>query len=252
MIMPANPQVGDVYRPENIPGLVFEEVTVKTIGVTVDGPYGPVAGAIVVEELHLEGDLEDKTFAPGYGEFLTGDGDDLEALALAVPTDALRDAAAGRARRPCRRRGRHLRRRRSRRLGRRVDHPRRHDGRLGHLSSGAAYLRCSTSRWTTRSRSLEDEIDAEDPVEARNAAIEVARATLDFQLRHRPPTEIDRARFELWARQILVDADDDDPEGVRGDVTTLEWILDRFAHTLSSSDLSAIESLARRAPHRRR
>ena len=29
MIMPADPRVGDVYRPENIPGLVFEEVTVK-------------------------------------------------------------------------------------------------------------------------------------------------------------------------------------------------------------------------------
>ena len=69
MIMPANPQVGDVYRPENIPGLVFEEVTIKTIGLTVDGPYGPVAGAIVAEEHHLEGDLGGKTFAPGYGEF---------------------------------------------------------------------------------------------------------------------------------------------------------------------------------------
>src|SRR4249920_300941 len=29
MIMPGDPQVGDVYRTENIPGLVFEQVTVK-------------------------------------------------------------------------------------------------------------------------------------------------------------------------------------------------------------------------------
>ena len=28
MIMPAAPHPGDVYRPENIPGLVFEEVAV--------------------------------------------------------------------------------------------------------------------------------------------------------------------------------------------------------------------------------
>src|SRR5918995_113446 len=28
MIMPARPRVGDVYRPENAPGVVFEEVTV--------------------------------------------------------------------------------------------------------------------------------------------------------------------------------------------------------------------------------
>ena len=31
MIMPADPKVGDVYRPENIPGFVFEEVTVKAV-----------------------------------------------------------------------------------------------------------------------------------------------------------------------------------------------------------------------------
>lgn len=38
MIMPASPQVGKVYRPENICGLVFEEVTVKATGVMVNGP----------------------------------------------------------------------------------------------------------------------------------------------------------------------------------------------------------------------
>ncbi len=40
MIMPADPHVGDVYRPENIPGFVFEEVTVKSVTETVDGPQG--------------------------------------------------------------------------------------------------------------------------------------------------------------------------------------------------------------------
>ncbi len=44
MIMPANPQVGDVYRPENIPGFVFEEVTVQSVDETVDGPFGPIDG----------------------------------------------------------------------------------------------------------------------------------------------------------------------------------------------------------------
>ncbi|MFN2399723.1 MAG: hypothetical protein ABR543_13955 [Gemmatimonadaceae bacterium] len=89
MIMPAAPKVGDVFRPENICGLVFEEVTVKTVGVTVNGPSGPIAGAIVTDELHMDGTREDKTFAPGYGEFSTGSGGNLEAIALAVPTDAL-------------------------------------------------------------------------------------------------------------------------------------------------------------------
>jgi hypothetical protein len=55
MIMPAAPKVGDVHRPENIPGLVFEEIAVKTVGSTVAGPRGPVAGAMVARELHDDG-----------------------------------------------------------------------------------------------------------------------------------------------------------------------------------------------------
>src|SRR5215207_10181911 len=90
MIMPADPKVGDVYRPENIPGFVFEEVTVKAVDQTLEGPLGRVEGGLVIEELHLlDSSTERKTFGPGYGEFLTGGGGDVEALALAVPTDAL-------------------------------------------------------------------------------------------------------------------------------------------------------------------
>jgi hypothetical protein len=89
MIMPANPAGGQVYRPENIPGLVFEEVTVKSTGQRVPGPGGMVDGALVISELHMDGATEEKTFAPGYGEFSTGGGGDLEAVALAVPTDAV-------------------------------------------------------------------------------------------------------------------------------------------------------------------
>lgn len=89
MIMPADPQVGDVYRPENIPGFVFEEVAVESVGRTLGGPLGPVEGGLLIEELHMDGSKEGKIVAPGYGEFFTGGGGDVEALALAVPTDAL-------------------------------------------------------------------------------------------------------------------------------------------------------------------
>ena len=89
MIMPGRPRVGDVYRSENIPGLIFEQVTVKEVGQVREGPIGPVAGVMVGQELHMEGDFEDKTFAPGYGELRSGLGDDFEANALAIPADAL-------------------------------------------------------------------------------------------------------------------------------------------------------------------
>ena len=91
--------------------------------------------------------------------------------------------------------------------------------------------------------SLEEEIDAEDAAEVRQAAIEVARASLDFHLRHRPPAEIDRARFALWARQILVDVAAAEPDAVSGDVATLEWTLDRFAHTLDAATRTGFETI---------
>ena len=87
MIMPATPAPGDVYRPENIPGLVFEEVTVTSTDDLFRGPFAKGPGALLISELHMDGTREDKTFAPGYGEFHTSGGGDVEALALAVPTD---------------------------------------------------------------------------------------------------------------------------------------------------------------------
>ena len=88
MIVPANPQVGDVYRPENAPGIAFEEVRVAKVDQDVAGPSGNIRGAIEVNELHMDGTREGKVFAPGYGEFSTGSpGGDLEAASLASPTD---------------------------------------------------------------------------------------------------------------------------------------------------------------------
>lgn len=240
MIMPANPQVGDVYRPENAPGLVFEEVTVSSIDETVDGPQGPVAGAIIVQELHMEGTTEDKTFAPGYGEFYTGSSGDVEALALAVPTDMLAGPVPA-------------------------------ELETLYADAGDIFEAAESDEWDAASTSLAamtaaweayraggvpplldtqlsdamaalvDVIDARDPAETRQAALNVAMADLDFQLRYLPPAEIDLARFELWTRQVLIDADADDSGALAGDVTTLIWINDRIAHTLDGAAADQID-----------
>ena len=241
MIMPARPQIGDAHRPENVPGLVFEEVAVKSVDETVDGPTGPVGGAIVGQELHQDGSFSDKTFAPGYGEFYSAHEGDVEAIALAVPTDAL-------------------------------------DGppptELEALSAGAddtftavrardwkaaaAGVAVLTATWeayratgvpprlaTEMGRALETlatAVETRDQARAGTAAIDVAQSSLDLELRYRPSSEIDRGRFELWARQILVDARAGDAAGVRGDLATLEWIRDRFAHTLDRVDVTRIDA----------
>jgi hypothetical protein len=242
MIMPADPQVGDVYRSENIPGLVYEEVTVTSIGETVHGPAGAIEGAIVTDELHMEGSHESKIFAPGYGEFLTGGGGELEAVALAVPTDALADPTP-------------------------AEVETLYSGALDIFdaaqsedwNAASATLDTMLTAWNTYRAGdlprmldarmgwtlveLVAAVDAHQPIESSQGAINVARASLDFQLRHRPVTEIDVALFDLWTRQVLVDSRAEDSAGVLGDVTTLEWVWDRITHTLSSEDASNIESL---------
>jgi ribosomal protein S7 len=84
--------------------------------------------------------------------------------------------------------------------------------------------------------------EARKPRKARNAALDVTQAALDLQLRYRPPAEIDRARFGLWARQVAVDAAAGRRAAVSGDVATLEWIRDRFARTLDAVALTRIDT----------
>jgi hypothetical protein len=240
MIMPADPRAGDVYRPENMPGFVFEEVTVESRGDTVQGPRGPVSGALVVRELHLGGSTERKTFAPGYGEFSTASGGDVEALALAVPIDAvvgpapaeLRDLTAGAA------------------------------GVFAAASSGdwkaaSARARAMTRGWSTHENdgvppllrvqitdalaALAEKVEARDVAETHQAAIQVARASLDLQLRHRPPLQVDVARFDIRAVQLLVDAEAGNLAAVRGDFADLEWIRDRIAAGLASEEVIRID-----------
>ncbi len=241
MIMPANPQVGNVYRPENICGEVFEEVEVKAIGQTVNGPRGPVTGAILTEELHMDGAYEDKIFAPGYGEFSTGSGADLEAIALAVPIDALAGTAPAT-------------------LQTIVSGADEifEAAEIGNWTVASTAMTNITAAWNTYQAGsvppmlrtqmvdavelLQVSVNAHNASDSREAAIDVARSAHDFRLRYQPITEIDIARFELWLRQILVDAEEADPESIRGDVATLEWIRDRFAHTVSVNVRNQIDA----------
>ncbi|MDQ3724163.1 MAG: hypothetical protein M3376_14125 [Actinomycetota bacterium] len=75
--------------PRTSPRSPSREVEIKTTDKTVDGPTGPVKGAMVGSELHDDGTHSEKVFAPGYGEFFSAHDGDTEAMALAVPTDAL-------------------------------------------------------------------------------------------------------------------------------------------------------------------
>jgi peptidase YpeB-like protein len=240
MIMPTKPKAGDVFRSENIPGLVFEEVTVKDVHQTLDGPLGLIQGGLLAEELHMiDNNVEEKFFAPGYGEFFTGGDGDVEALALAVPTDKGSGAEPA---------------------------------ALATLQQGATSIfdAAKAGEWPAVSGSVETigeawkeyradpvpklieprmtaAIDAlaaaagaKDPQATRQAAIDTAQWTLDLSLRYRRPVEVDLARFDLWTAQLLLDADASDLDGMNGDFFTLDLIRDRIAHALNDADRSRI------------
>ena len=231
MIMPAHPKVGDVFRLENIPGIVFEEVHVGAVGRTVQAAAGRVDGAILAEELHSDGSYDHKIYAPGYGEFRTTGSGDLEALAVAVPADALPGPAPAA-----------LNDLLTGSIGSLEL------ARLGDWESVPNVLARMQREWSALLTRRQPPLVASRLSGAlarlvRGAkkrkveriaqpSIDVAQSTLDLLMRYRPPVEINAARFRLWTQQLRVDAAAQDLAGVTGDVAVLEWIRDRFASAL--------------------
>lgn len=230
MIMPARPTVGDVFRTENIPGVVFEEVTVTATDKTVRGPRGPVDGALLAEELHLDGSRSPKTFAPGYGEFLTVEGADREALALAAPTDRLRGPLP-----------RELRFLVTGAFGTLED------ARLEDWEAASSTAKRLLDAWAAVKpvappliaqrlagdlHALVRTVSAHRAGPASQLAVDVARFALDLELRYRPVATVDVERFHLWTQQLRVHAARHDLDGVMGDVATLEWVRARVSDAL--------------------
>jgi hypothetical protein len=243
MIMPSDPKVGDVNRAENIPGNSFEEVQVTKVNQTFNGPSGPVSGGIIAREIHQDAPPSNKLFAPGYGEFLSRDGHDIEAMALAAPTDALGGGVPT---------------------------------ELAVMSRGADRIWASPlstpRQWTAAQHAAQRMLDAwlafrsgdvpprlvkptqdalhnlviraasRDRSKTYSAAIGAGYASNDLQLRYRPVTKIDTVRFDLWVRRALLDSTDGSLGGVRSDVVTLEWIRDRIANSMDPVTLVSVDT----------
>ncbi|WP_328666412.1 hypothetical protein OG905_05175 [Streptomyces sp. NBC_00322] len=240
MIMPAHPKAGDVYRPENTPGVVFEEVTVKAAGQTIDGPYGPIKGAMTVRELHMDGSREDKVFAPGYGEFSTGSPDgDLEAVSLAVPTDAkpgpvpaalsalsdsVRAAQSGTADPVAVQKVRTA---------------------WDAYRTGDSVPQLLAKQMNRDVDTLTAAVKAGDVKRVHSAALRVAQNDLDLHLRYEPLATVEAARMSLWARQLATDAATGDPGAVAGDVTGLELTWARARHNTEAGKAGHVDDRLR-------
>jgi hypothetical protein len=203
---------------------------------------GPIDGGLLADELHSDGTTEQKIFAPGYGEFYTSGGGDVEALALAVPTDAIPEPVPP---------------------------------ELMALSGGAldVFDTAGSGDWKAASATVRDMEAAWDTVRvgnvprlierrmdealrvlartvrsrqaaaARGAAIQAARSSFDLQLPYRPAAEIDLARMDLWAAQLLVDEAAGLAGGVGADGFALDYIRDRIRAAVDARDLTRINTV---------
>lgn len=239
LIMPAIPRSGAVYRPENIPGLVFEEVTVSSTGETALGPSGLVSGTLEVEEVHQDGAHELKTFAPGYGEFSTGSGDNVEAVAIAVPIDA-----------------------RGEPLPADLSGLVQSTTRLSEFASDnqaaateIAAAATSAGQSVVKSappllaRQMEDAlgalgaaVTADDVGAIRRAALDARLAAQDVMLMYLPRQDVDLGRLETAARRASLDAEAGDTGGLSSDTAVLEAIWARVRHATDLAARSEIQT----------
>jgi hypothetical protein len=260
VIMPAKPQKGDVFYPENNRPFVFEKVTVQATGLTIPGPRGTVGGAIRTHEKLLDGSTEEKTFAPGYIEhtarvpFGSKNPEELVGVAIAVPTDKaggaqpreLADLATT--------------------AGTVLDAVRSSDWNAAgqqlatitrlweaHRATLGQQVPKLAAQMTTAHKRLADAVTARDRVAAQQAAVRVAHATADLQLRFEPVTAVDRGRLGAWAGQVLVHVDAEDAVGVREDAAVLDAIWARLRHAVAGTageatvdaELSALRAAAK-------
>ena len=242
MIMPADPRAGDVYRPENIPGLVFEEVTVIEVNQTVDGPRGPVPGAIAVREVLMDGVIEDKVFAEGYGEFMAfvASEDERVTVAVATPTDMVPTAGP-------------------------IELEALITGARGLFAAASAAepatmqatVDIMTAAWDAITSSGPPELlaaemeaalgaarlasSAGDLAAARQAAIDTLAAANDLSNQHDAAIPADVGRLEAAALQLVVDADAHDRAALAGGIAIVQAIWERVGYTVDDSAATSFE-----------
>ncbi len=236
MVMPADPQLGDVFRVENVIGIVFEELTVVEVNKTVAGPNGPVPGAIVVDELGVTGGHSFKTLAPGYGEFLTRNGHELEALAVATPTDALPGGAPAALRKALTATWgtmEYARARDWRTAGRSVDRLRTQLADVGSTQQPPRLMALARASL----RALDAAVREHRVTRAEVETINVTQSLIDLEARYLSPGEIEVARFHLHAQRLRTNAASRRGGAVLSEVAALEWISQRLSLAGPSADI---------------
>ena len=240
MVMPAHPELGDVFRVEQVIGVVFEELTVVENHKTVAGPDGPVEDAIVVDELAVDGGHSRKTLAPGYGEFLTRGGGEIEAMAVSTPINSLPGGAPVEIRKLLTAAWGSLEAARAQDWETTRFSVRRIRDQLAAIDTTQQPPRVMALLQHAVNK-LSDAVRAKRPLAAERATVEVAQSGIDLEARYLDPVDIEVARFHLHTQKLRVDALVGDDASVLGDISALEWIRDRIADAFDADELASLD-----------
>ncbi len=209
LIMPGTPKVGDVYNPENLPGVVFETDKVVSVTERAQAPAATIANGMKIEETLMDGSIEHKIFAPGLGIVEERTEDELLRLALHVKAGA---------------------------APRTVPDPLRviddatlniieaiPGGNRSAVLAGVRDVRAASDSYAGRSRQdgvpeafadalrralvvLEQTVNGRSANDMRQAANDLRAAALDVVWVFRPGAQADLARLDVLGRQVALDA----------------------------------------------
>jgi len=88
LIMPAHPEVGQVFNPENLPGVVYETDEILSLTEKATTPAGPTDQAMLVKETLMDNSIEHKVYVADFGIVEERADDEQINLVLSIPTDA--------------------------------------------------------------------------------------------------------------------------------------------------------------------
>jgi hypothetical protein len=88
LIMPAKPEVGQVFNSENLPGVVYETDKVLSLTEATTTPSGPITDGLLIEETLMDGSIEYKVYAAGFGIVEERDGVERVNLALFTKSES--------------------------------------------------------------------------------------------------------------------------------------------------------------------
>ncbi|HSM39104.1 MAG TPA: hypothetical protein VK838_07190, partial [Candidatus Limnocylindrales bacterium] len=189
-------------------------------------------GVIRVEERLMDGGIEQKLWAPGYGEFRTETTGEEVVVAVASPTDARRGpmpealaalhAAAASA------------------IESIADVARLASGWEAYRSAAPPLL---AEQADSALAALESAAGADDTGGARQAALDLWLSVLDLELQYRAPAAVDLDRLAGWTRQLRLDAEAQDGEGVRSDTAIANVIWARCRSAVDPGSAQAIDSV---------